>query len=379
MTNGVFVGQVSERESDARLRVVDDEASPSEEVLRLKKDRREDKVAAEPVARVPVAPKPEEAMRLDVGEVEDERRTHEPDIDVIIDGREESVDPEEEWTREHKPVPYGWFVLIAVAVIVAVVAATMAGRSDEPTETERAREASVERSEAKEADEREAAELVAAVERRIDAYLRADSVEALLPHVRHRERVEPLARQWYESHEFEPRGLDEMVVFEPINLEGRTFWKALVTIDGGAAGDQESEPILLEQFDDGSVRVDWETSVCFQPMAWDDYVRDRPEGEPMDFRVMVAPDAGGLYSHEFRDESKWRAFRLTTRGSDEYAIGYLRRGSRMESRIYDLFVENRGRPLALVVRLARPAGTLSPRGVVMEELLSPHWLLVDPE
>ena len=38
-----------------------------------------------------------------------------------------------------------------------------------------------------------------------------------------------------------------------------------------------------------TVRIDWETLVCYQPMKWDDYVAQRPAVTPLDFRVYVEP------------------------------------------------------------------------------------------
>lgn len=359
------------------LRVVEEPESPSEEVLRLKQEGGGEPVKAEPVAKLALPPAPEAPTRLGTGEVPEERRSHEPGIDAIIDGRDDSPDPEEQWHPDRQPVPYGWFVLIAIAVALAVVAATLGGRKDQPSAAEITREAVAERVAGDEVEIREARTLVETVERTITAYLEAEGVEALLPLVRHPERVRPLLEEWYAKHDFEPRKFRKMLVFEPINLGNHSFWRTMVAVATPGGGEEELEPILVEQLGDGSVRVDWETSVCYQPMAWDDYVRKRPEGLPLDFRVICQPDRAGLYSHEFRDEKIWRGIELTARDSEGYAIGYLRRGSELEARLYRLFVENRGRPLALVLRLSRPAGTRSPRGVFIEEIVSPHWLILD--
>lgn len=357
--------------------MIEEAEEPGEEVLRLRRDPSEAPAKAEPVARLPTPPAPEIPTRLDAGKPAEERRSHQPDIDVIIDGHEESADPEKEWSGKRQPVPYGWFVLIAILVGLAVAGSIMVGRPEAPTEAELAQETAVGRAETAEVETRDARALVEAVEQRITAYLAAGDIEALLPHVRHAERVAPLMERWYARHDFKPVRFEQLVVFEPVNIGTRSFWRALVSVTGPDGAKEELAPIVLEQTGRRSALIDWETSVCYQPMDWDDYVTERPEGTSMDFRVVCAYDPAGLYSHEFQDEREWRCFRLTTRDGDEYAFGYVRRESELESRLYDLFQQNRGVPPSLLLRLSRPQGTLSPRGVIIEEIVSPHWVIVD--
>lgn len=368
---------MSNRENQKELKIIEEEAAPSEEVLRLKGD--EEAIAAKPVDRLPVAPPPEEATRLDAGETGDERRTHEPDIDVIIDAEEEAADPEEEWVGARKPAPYGWFVMIALIVVLAVLGSTLVGDKDEPTTGEVAREAASDRNEADIIAEREAKALVEEVEGRITSYLAADTVDGMLPHVRHPDRVGPLIREWYKGRDQKPREFRGLMVFEPLNFGTSTFWKAVVSVGSGDGGQEELEPILLEQTGIDSVRIDWETSVRHQPIPWDEFVSDRPEGAPMDFRVKVAPDLRGFYSHEFSDDQVWRGFELTAPDSEDFVIGYLKRNSDLERKMYELYLDNGRRAMALILRLSIPEGTQSPRGVVIEEIVSPHWLILDAE
>ncbi len=104
-----------EKEQKAELRVIEEETH-SEEVLRLGGEK------VEKVARIVVAPPVELPMRLPTEEPDADRRSHEPDIDVIIDDAKDSEDLEDGW-REGKgkaPVPYGWFVLIFAGLLDAL-------------------------------------------------------------------------------------------------------------------------------------------------------------------------------------------------------------------------------------------------------------------
>ncbi|WP_338687451.1 hypothetical protein [Haloferula helveola] len=356
--------------ADQHLRVIEEKVS-SEEVLRLGKDEE----PARSVARLPVAPAPEMPTRLAGADPDLERRSHEPDIDAILDEADTVVDPEEDWkTATRKPVPYGWFVLIVLFLAVAVVVSVAILSKPEERVTEISKKAATDRLEEEEAETAEAVRLVESAERLLAAYLRADTVEALLPLVRDRERVEPLIRNWYRDRGLVSREFASLRNFSPYVIDGRTFWRASSEVSSGST----SIPIvqlLLEEYPNGELKVDWETSVCYQPMDWDEYVLDRPEGDLMAFRVYLNPDIAGLYSHEYADESNWRGFNLTALDSDEYLVGYVERGSALEGELLDLWFENRRNPVALQLELLRPEGSLSPRGVRIETLLSKHWLV----
>jgi hypothetical protein len=368
---------VKEQDGKRELRIIEEAEGPSEEVLRLKRDSKGDRVETEPVARMPLPATPEAATRLSADAPADEKRSHQPDIDAIIDESDDAPDPEETWNDQKRPVPYGWFVLVAILVALAVAWAVLVNRPEGPTGTALAREVAIEHAEADLRETEDARALVEAVERTLAAYLAADSIEAMLPHVRDPERVAPLMENWYARHEFKPMHFEQLSVFEPVNIGTRSFWRTLARVSAPDGGSLDLEPILVEQTGKDSVRVDWETAVCYQPMPWDDFVTRRPEDTPLDFRVVCKFDRAGLHTYEFQDDTVWRCFLLTAMNSEEYAFGYLRIGSELDKRMYQLFVRNGGRAPSLVLRLRRPEGTRSPRGFVIEDIVSPHWVIVD--
>jgi len=126
----------------------------------------------------------------------------------------------------------------------------------------------------------------------------------------------------------------------------------------------------------GEPRVDWETLVCYQPMKWDDFAAQRPTGTSLDFRVYVERDS--FYSHEFADEKLWTCFRLTALDNEEALFGYARSGSEEAQAMLRMINENDGRKASLILRLIIPEGVRSPRGVVIESLLSARWIYIVP-
>jgi hypothetical protein len=367
-----FLSMHVEEDSDKkRLRVVDEDVE-TEEVLRLGDKGK----GGAPVERVPLPRVPEVAPRLEkAGGLEDfDRRSLEPDIDSIMPpGESGNFGGDMEWmtSEEKKPVPYGWFILIFLLLGgLLATSAILILRSDS-SDVEVAKQAAVERVEENKEDEAEAEALVEAIEDNLTRYIGAESVEDLIPLVRDPERVGRLMEDWYRRHPIRARKFDGLGVFQPLDLEGRLFWLITCLVKG-----DKSETILMEQTEDGRVFVDWETQVCYQPMAWNDYVGKRPEGESIDFRVYLQVDWGGFYSHEFSDEERWRVYRLWTRDSEEYLFGYVPRGSELEARLNKLCEANRGSPVALLLRLRIPEGSTSPRGVLIEEIISERWARV---
>lgn len=296
----------------------------------------------------------------------------EPDLAAMMAKPEETLSnsPEEEWTvREtpRKPAPWGWFVLAGMAAAVGVVWALSSLRSaDEAATLERAAASAMIRT--NEEDYRTAEAMVDRLQAALAAYCEAATVDALSAIVRHPRRVRPLMESYYETNEITSAPLERILRLEPTILEGRTnFWVARLQTGGRTLN-------LLLESDDDEVRVDWETAVCHQPMDWDRFVTERPVGSE-EFRVFLAPDR--LYSHEFVNASQWLCFRLTALNSPEFVYGYARKESETGRRLAEITQRRSDRESTLLLRLTVPEGLNSPRGVVIERIVSPFWIILD--
>ena len=159
---------------------------------------------------------------------------------------------------------------------------------------------------------------------------------------------------------------------QPMTLDNRAnFWMETVEV----AGKQERS-LLIEILANGEPRIDWETLVCYQPMAWDDFAKSRPAGRSLDFRVYAIQD--NFFSHEFSESAGWYSFQLSARESEETLFGYVKKDSAVAKSILDLIRRNRGQVTSMLLRLTLPEGTQSRRGVVIEKLICPRWLYLDP-
>lgn len=366
------------------LRPVDDDAVEAVPVVRLENHETEARASDGELVRLGVTD-------LDSGEDEDEAiqnrrlvlpardiaelRTHQPGIESLIEP--EFINPdlvEQNWGEaavQRNPIPWGWFVLIGLLIAGAVVwSLKRVNQADEQLTQIRETTESVLVDEEKE--EIEAMQLVDRIERQMNAYFSATTVQALGKLVRHRERVLPLMEKYYPGGQVASSRLDTIKVMQPLTLDNRgNFWMAAVALDDGS-----TRNLIIEIDADGQPLIDWETLVCYQPMHWDDFVAQRPTGTSMDFRVYVERDS--FYSHEFANSDQWTSFRLTALNSEETIFGYAHAGSDVSSILEHLIDQNRGQRTTLILRLSIPEGLSSRRGVVIEKVVNSRWLHLDP-
>jgi hypothetical protein len=315
-------------------------------------------------------------VRLVLPEREEvELRTHQPGIDVIANpDRPKPELLEENWGEspaQHQPIAWGWFALIGLVMICAMLWSL---RRMEKADTQAVRIRSETHSVIvdEEREQREAAQLVDRIDKTVRDFVNASSVEALSHLSRQRARVLPLMRRYYSDKPVFSGSLKVVKMLQPVTLDNRgNFWLASIV-----RGEGEVKNLVVEIEASGEPRIDWETYVCYQPMKWDEFATKRPTGTSVDFRVYAERD--NFHSHEFSDADQWLCFRLTALGSEETLFGYARAGSPEAKELLNQFETNGGGRISLILRLKIPENLQSRHGVVIEKLLCPRWMYVDP-
>jgi hypothetical protein len=356
------------------LRPVDDAAEPRVPVIRLGEA---DGLREEKPFRLALE-RPEESVshRLAVPSREEtELRTHQPNIEALIEAPGMSPDlMEQSWGAEsktHRQIPWGWFALIALTLVGGVVwSLTRVKTADAQVQKVQAESKTTLIDEEKE--DLEAARLIDRIQGSMANFFNARTIDQLVPLVRHPDRVRPLMVKHYSNQPTFTPALKEVRTLQPITLDGRAnFWMASVRLEN-----QEKRNFIVEVMDSGEVLIDWETMVCYQPMKWDDFAQKRPQGTSFDFRVQVEEDT--FFSHEFADSSSWNCYRLTALESDEAMFGYAKTDSEISTTLNSLLGRNGGKKISVILRLSIPEGIQSRSGVVIEKLLCPRWLYVTP-
>jgi len=107
--------------------------------------------------------------------------------------------------------------------------------------------------------------------------------------------------------------------FTPKLIFKRSFWKVELPSEK-----KYKKQLWIQQYEDGKLAVDWETDVFYNPMTWDDFLAKKPI-EPLTFRVYVGWD--NFYVHPYTNESKYQAYQLENRDSDQRATAYTHKKS----------------------------------------------------
>jgi hypothetical protein len=354
---------------EPKLRVIEEMTDEPAEMVRLGARG----VSVERVERLPGRKEREAPARLE-GEAREnfEGRSFEPGVEAILDQPAVVESVEQPWGESDGRlvgVPYGWFVLIILSLVGAGVWSLLAMRQGEKM-------LEIDHGEVREqvAKDEDATEEATALVERVDevvaAYLRAETIEATLPWVRHPERVRPMMEEAWKIAPKQRLRFERIILFQPATMGQKSFWVVRAEVEEG-----EMQSLLIEQIGESEVKVDWETHVCRQPMPWDEYVAERPQGNALDFRVWAVPDQH--YNHEFSDAKRWRCFRLNAKGSEEHLFGYALAGGEVCQELEALCQAAAGQRASLLLRLRIPEGCVSPRGVVIEEVVAPRWVIIE--
>lgn len=355
------------------LRAVDEAAERLAPVFRL--ESKETQQREKPL-RLAVPEDTIVSHRLDLPAQEEfETRTYQPGIEVLIDV--ETINPnatEQDWGTEsthHRHIPWGWFALLGILLAGGAIwsltqiqeADTQAGQIQVAAQNVLDHDAQ---------EDLQAGLLIDRIEAVTREFFKATQVEDLARHVRQVERVRPLIHQYHAGKPIPANPVVRTKLLQPLTLENRAnFWLQSVELQN-----RQTRNLIIEVGDSGEPKIDWETLVCYQPMAWGDFATQRPAGVSLDFRIYLEPD--NFFSHEFADSSRWNCFRLTALDSEETLFGYAKAGESVAADLLAVLQQNQGRRTSVILRVSIPEGLQSRRGLMIEKLLSPRWIYLDP-
>lgn len=222
-------------------------------------------------------------------------------------------------------------------------------------------------------EEAEAKKMVTVLCEALVGYASASTIEEKLRYARQPERVEPLMRTYYSKNELRPLSGPTLVSQFPLPVENRSFVVLTSTFD-----DADNKLFLAEVANDLSVRIDWESDVCYQPVDLADYLRDKPT-ESIMLRVYAEPD--NFYVYEFGDTEKYQCLKLTFRDSAEHLFGYVEKENPTSNKLLD-YLKNcllvgGSKPEPMIVTVRFLENSQSERGVLIEEMVSSRWANID--
>jgi hypothetical protein len=352
------------------LRPVDEQAERISRYHRLHPDAVEEVVELPPV-RVGGKSMPEPNHLMEPEREDLKMRPKEPDIGSLIE-RDEVI-AEAHWETPSVPsrgFPWGWLVLLGVIFAAGLIWSLVeVNRAKERQsrlveEAKKITEKNIE-------DGMDAEAVIRAIDVTVRNFFDSRSVGELSRYVRQPERVAPLMGIHYRDKAPVPRRVVRVVSLDPLTIQDRAaFWMVSCELEDGATAQ-----VLAEVISPNEVKVDWETFTCYQPMDWDEFARSRPAGYTGDFRVYVEPD--NYYSHDFTDSDVFSSFRLTALKAEEIQYGYAARNTEVEKKMMESIKQNGGGATPMILRLHLPEGLLSKRGLVVKDMISSNWLILD--
>lgn len=210
-------------------------------------------------------------------------------------------------------------------------------------------------------------DLVQSIDSRVKRYLAARTIDERLVHVRHAAEMRPRMEMYYAKHPLQAEECQLVTNYQPLTVNGRTFWKVLA-IKGGNQG----EWISLEQISDTEVLIDWDSQVDFAIVPWDDYLRE-PTFGPMVYRLEV--EETHRYVAEFMNESEWACYILTKPKSDGMLYGYVRRNSMTHDSLRNALQNGSNQ---MILKIQASIAMKARNSVVIQELISDSIFRVDP-
>jgi hypothetical protein len=320
----------------------------------------------------------EEIVRLEAKDRGDLKfRTHEPKFEEWVE--QESVAFEDAWNTEkvkqdspHATHRYRFFRISTGLILLSAIGWLVWDIFQQKDSKLSKLVAPKISQEGEDQSGREAMRTISTIEEVVRQFYRSSSVEEMLKHVRHAERVRLLMEEYYSKNPMKASSEVALTVdMNPLTIEKRAgFWVVLITLDSGLDG-----KLVVEVNTPRDAKVDWETFVCWQPMEWDRFVKDRPEGYRGDFRVFVERDQ--FYNYEFADSEKYQAYRITALNSQEVMFGYAPRNGEIYQVIDQLLTRNNNQKVPMLLRLHLKEGLKSKSGVVIDGIVAKQWLLVE--
>lgn len=316
----------------------------------------------------------EEKIRLEVKDRSHLRyKTHDAKLEERVEP--ENVSLEDEWSIEKEPNRSYRMLWISVAVIVA---ATIGWAWYEISELKRQKRITIEEAktlrEIEEQAERDAWQTIQTIRGVAKEFFASDSLDAMLRSVRQIERVRPMMEKYYADKTIQPQEVVRFLELAPLTIPSSgDFWIVAAEMVSG-----KIDRLVIEVKSPVEAKVDWETFVCAQPLDWEIFVKERPDGYRGDFRVYAENDT--FYNYEFADSEKYQSYKITTINSREVIYGYAPRDGKAYQTLARLLNQKTHPKVPVILRLHLPEGLHSKNGVLIEEVVAPRWLLVeDPQ
>jgi len=207
----------------------------------------------------------------------------------------------------------------------------------------------------------------AKIEQSVRGFFEASSVEQQLAFARDPQRVQPLMEDYCHNHPHTPLEWKALGWVLPVEEPGYRLGYAQAIF-----ANAEPVSLIIEEMTDGTFRVDWESSVRYGELSWEEFIKTQPSA-PKLFRVIaskpqnIPPDAPPMGSEM-----------LEIKHPDDNDVIYAyfdRKDPKFQSLLQQLQTGN-WKDVPLTLRLCYPGPAGSGKNARIAEVQGKGWLIL---
>ncbi|MGK0187821.1 MAG: hypothetical protein ACI9R3_003612 [Verrucomicrobiales bacterium] len=209
-------------------------------------------------------------------------------------------------------------------------------------------------------------EEIAAIHASISGFIAAETLEDQLTFVRHPERSRRRMEEYYsrESIRTKRQVIDYPMIAKTDLPPRYHFFVAQ------ALCSDNSRPVFTVMQSGLRYLIDWESSVGYNPMGWDTYLRLKPH-TPLDWRIHVTPS--DYFTGAFSDPTLWKSVRLSYPNSDSVNYAWYPVDHADAATLAALTQPGSSRPLILKLSFIDSSG-MAPQ-LQLLKLVNDTWLI----
>ncbi len=207
------------------------------------------------------------------------------------------------------------------------------------------------------------------IESVIKKFFTAQSVQEKASCSRDQERVEPLMKVYYQKHPLNPTTWLNLGWVLPMDETGHRFAYAQTLFT-----DADPICVIIEESLNGEIRVDWESSVRFSELDWQEFLAKRPD-HPTLFRV-IASKADPMPDSDISAQANQEVIEIKHPAEQGTVYAYFNRDDPQFSSLVEQLKLGNWTNVPLTLRLCYPGPTSNARAVRIAGVEGKGWLIL---
>jgi len=208
------------------------------------------------------------------------------------------------------------------------------------------------------------------IEAAIRRFFTATTVEEKAASSRESARVAPLMQSYYRSHILRTGQWQGLGWVLPMDEPGQRLAYAQTLF-----ADSEPVCVIIQETDDGSMLVDWESSVRYSELDWKDFLSTKPD-QPTLFRVLASRPSAATTATEAPPQPGQEVIELKHPAEQGTVYAYFNRDDPQFHSLLEQLKLGNWTNVPLTLRLCYPGPTSSARSVRIATIEGKGWLIL---